>query len=104
MFFEQYDIEPNIAVRGSGSSGSSPPTTSSRPSAGGGEKALTRPRRATSTAASSSSATRYTIADIALYGYTHVAPEGGFDLGPYPAIGAWLARVAAQPGHIAISD
>jgi len=40
-----------------------------------------------------------TLADIALYGYTHVADEGGFDLGRYPAIRAWLARVAAEPGH-----
>jgi glutathione S-transferase len=46
---------------------------------------------------------RYTIADIALYAYTHVAPEAGFDLVPYPAIVAWLARVAAQPGHIPIT-
>ena len=46
---------------------------------------------------------RYTIADIALYAYTHVAPEGGFALEPYPAIGAWLERVAAQPGHIPIT-
>ena len=45
---------------------------------------------------------RYTIADISLYAYTHVAHEGGFDLGPYPAIRAWLERVAAQPGHITI--
>ena len=42
------------------------------------------------------------IADIALYAYTHVADEGGFSLEPYPAIGAWLARVAAQPGHVPI--
>ncbi|MBL8707942.1 MAG: glutathione S-transferase family protein [Rhodospirillaceae bacterium] len=47
---------------------------------------------------------RYTIADIALYAYTHVAHEGGFDLSRYPAIKAWLARVAAQPGHIRITD
>jgi glutathione S-transferase len=47
---------------------------------------------------------RYTIADIALYAYTHVAYEGGFDLGRYPAINAWLARVAGQPGHIRIED
>lgn len=43
---------------------------------------------------------RYTIADIALYGYTHVADEGGFELGPYPAIRAWLNRVREQPGHV----
>ncbi|HSE82487.1 MAG TPA: glutathione S-transferase family protein [Gaiellaceae bacterium] len=46
---------------------------------------------------------RYTIADIALYAYTHVADEGGFDLGGYPAIRAWLERVAAQPGHVPIT-
>jgi glutathione S-transferase len=45
---------------------------------------------------------RYSIADIALYAYTHVAHEGGFDLAGYPAIGAWLGRVAAHPGHIPI--
>ena len=46
---------------------------------------------------------RYGLADISLYAYTHVADEGGFDLAPYPAIRAWLARVAAQPNHIAIT-
>jgi len=47
---------------------------------------------------------RYTVADIALYVYTHVAGEGGFEMARYPAVGAWLARVAAQPKHIAITD
>jgi glutathione S-transferase len=47
---------------------------------------------------------RYTIADIALFAYTHVAPEGGFGLEDYPAINRWLERVASQPGHIAITD
>jgi len=47
----------------------------------------------------------FTLADIALYAYTHVAEEGGaFALANYPAIGAWLARVAALPGHVAITD
>ncbi len=41
-----------------------------------------------------------TIADIALYAYTHVAGEGGFDLAGYPAVRAWLDRVAAEPGHV----
>lgn len=45
-------------------------------------------------------ADRYTIADIALYAYTHVAGDGGFDLRAYPAVQAWLARVASQPGHV----
>ena len=43
-----------------------------------------------------------TLADIALYGYTHVAEEGGFSLEPYPAVRAWLDRVAAEPGHVPI--
>jgi glutathione S-transferase len=46
--------------------------------------------------------TRYSIADIALYAYTHVADEGGFDLGGYPAIRAWIDRVVTQPGHVSI--
>ena len=41
-----------------------------------------------------------TVADIALYAYTHVAEEGGFDLDGYPAVNAWLARVAERPGHV----
>jgi glutathione S-transferase len=48
-------------------------------------------------------ADRYTIADIALYAYSHVAGEGGFDLSKRPAIRSWLARVAAQPRHVAIT-
>ncbi|HEV2610189.1 MAG TPA: glutathione S-transferase family protein [Noviherbaspirillum sp.] len=47
---------------------------------------------------------RYTIADISLYAYTHVADEGGFDLAGYPAIGAWLARIAAHPRHVTIAQ
>lgn len=42
----------------------------------------------------------YTIADIALYAYTHVADEGGFDLSPYVAVCAWLERVRVQPGYV----
>jgi glutathione S-transferase len=45
----------------------------------------------------------YTIADIALYAYTHVAPEGGFDLSAYGAVRGWLERVAGQPGHVPIT-
>jgi glutathione S-transferase len=47
---------------------------------------------------------RYSIADIALYAYTHVAGEGGFDLEAYPAVRAWLDRVREQPGHILMGD
>jgi glutathione S-transferase len=49
-------------------------------------------------------AERYTIADVALYAYTHVAEEGGFALAAYPAVRAWLARVAAEPGHVPITQ
>ncbi len=43
---------------------------------------------------------RYTIGDIALFAYTHVAHEGDFDLAPYPAVIAWLERVKKQPGYV----
>ena len=46
----------------------------------------------------------YSIADIALYGYTHCASDGGFDLEPYAAVRAWLARVADQPGHVTLEE
>jgi glutathione S-transferase len=49
-------------------------------------------------------AERYTIADIALYAYTHVGHEGGHDLAPYPNVRSWLSRVAEQPRHILITD
>ncbi len=44
-----------------------------------------------------------TLADIALYAYTHVAEEGGFRLSDYPNVAAWLDRVAAAPGFVAMS-
>jgi glutathione S-transferase len=43
---------------------------------------------------------RYTIADIALYAYSHVADEGGIDLGPYSAVRRWIDRTSDQPGHV----
>jgi glutathione S-transferase len=46
---------------------------------------------------------RPSIADLSLYGYTHTADEGGYDLAGYPNIRAWLARIAAQPGHTPIT-
>jgi glutathione S-transferase len=48
-------------------------------------------------------ADRYTVADVSLYAYTHVAGEGGFDLERFSAVRAWLDRVAAQPGHLPIT-
>ena len=44
----------------------------------------------------------YTVADIALYAYTHVAHEGGFDLAQYPGISRWIARIAAEPRHVTL--
>jgi len=48
-------------------------------------------------------ADHFTIADIALYAYTHVADQCDFDLSRFPAIGAWLARIAEEPGYIAMT-
>ena len=47
---------------------------------------------------------RFSVADIALYAYTHVAPEGGFDLGPYPRVRAWLDRVRDRPRFTPITQ
>lgn len=48
-------------------------------------------------------ADRYSIADIALYAYTHVADEAQLDLGPYPAVRAWIARVTGQPRYVPLT-
>lgn len=47
---------------------------------------------------------RYSVADIALYAYTHVADEGGFDLSDYRSISEWLGRVRSQPGHVELTE
>ena len=47
---------------------------------------------------------RYTVADVALYAYTHVAHEGGFDLRPFPAVRAWLDRISARPGYVPMKE
>ena len=46
---------------------------------------------------------QYSIADIALYAYTHVANEGGFDLSRYTAVRGWLEKVRSQPGYVAMT-
>lgn len=46
----------------------------------------------------------YSVADIAVYGYTHLAGEGGFDLARFPAIGQWMARVRATPGYADVGE
>jgi glutathione S-transferase len=43
---------------------------------------------------------RYTVADLCVYAYVHVAGEAGLDLADYPAVGAWIGRVEATPGHV----
>jgi glutathione S-transferase len=104
LFFEQYSHEPYIAVaRFWRIAGVEPQQAELEAKLRGGTAALEAleghlDQRAFLVAE------RYTIADIALYAYTHVAPEGGFALEPYPAIRAWLPRVAAQPGHVPITD
>jgi glutathione S-transferase len=103
QFFEQYEIEPNIAVaRFFKEFGVRASDELLRLNKAGGKKALEALERGL--------ADRqwlvgglYSIADISLYAYTHVAEEGGFDLEPYPAIRAWVARVAEQPGHVPIT-
>jgi glutathione S-transferase len=103
LFFEQYSHEPYIAVaRFWRIAGITPPPEALAEKRRGGEAALAALERHLD-GRRFLVADRYTIADIALYAYTHVAPEGGFELEGYPAIRAWLARVAAQPGHIPIT-
>lgn len=103
LFFEQYSHEPNIAVaRFWQIAGITPAEDVAADKRRGGEAALAAMQRHLATR-NFLVADRYTIADIALYAYTHVAPEGGFELEPYPAIVAWLNRVRAQPGHVPIT-
>jgi glutathione S-transferase len=104
QFFEQYDHEPNIAVaRFWELADIHPPDAELEAKRKGGERALAAMEGHLSQH-QFLVAERYTIADITLYAYTHVAPEGGFSLEPYPAIREWLTRVAAHPGHISIAE
>jgi len=104
QFFEQYDHEPSLAVvrfwlAYSGRPEAYADQVESRRAAG--YRALDAMERHL-TGRDWLVGDGMTIADISLYAYTHVAHEGGFDLGGYPAIGAWLGRVAAAPGHVTI--
>jgi glutathione S-transferase len=104
MFFEQYDHEPAIAVVRFWVA------YSGRPEAFADrlEERLKAGHRALGAMERHLEGRDYlvgdgpTLADIALYAYTHVAHEGGFDLGAYPAVEAWLGRIAALPGHVPI--
>jgi len=104
LFFEQYSHEPYIAVARFWAIAGITPSEAEREAKRRGGTAALRALEDHLAGHEFLVAERYTIADIALYAYTHVAPEGGFALEAYPAINAWLERVAAQPGHIAITD
>lgn len=102
QFFEQYEIEPNLAVaRFFKLFNVTPSEETLATKHAGGDKALQALERGL-TGKTFLVGERYSVADISLYGYTHVAAEGGFALGGYPAILAWLDRVSAQPGHVKI--
>ena len=99
MFFEQYSHEPYIAtarfiVRYLGNPPERRADLESRHAPGLRALAVMEGHLARE---SWFAGDAYSAADIALYAYTHCAPEGGFDLAPYPAIRAWLARVESQP-------
>jgi glutathione S-transferase len=104
MFFEQYDLEPAIAVvrfwlAYSGRPEAFADRLEERTAAGYRALDALEAHLAEREWTVGSSPT---LADLALYGYTHVADEGGFDLARYPAIRRWLERVAAQPAHVTI--
>ena len=107
MFFEQYSHEPNIAtVRAwiTHNVEMTPDRVAALPGKRKGGVAALEVMEQHLLARGFFGGDGYTIADIALYAYTHVAHEGGFDLAPFPAVRAWLARVADQPRHIRITD
>ena len=104
MFFEQYSHEPFIAVaRFWAHAGITPSQSELQAKRSGGIAAL-RALEGHLENRAFLVGERYSIADISLYAYTHVADEGGFELEPYPAIRSWLERVAAQSGHVQITD
>lgn len=108
MFFEQYSHEPNIAtlrfwrafVGVERLSEAQRAQIPAKEAGGHAALAVMEQRLAASPYLAGST---FSLADIALYAYSHVAGEGGFDLARYPAVTAWAARVAAQPGHVAIT-
>ena len=104
MFFEQYSHEPNIAVLRFWAlhpDAATPSAAEREAKRNGGTAALEALERQLGGREFLVAGT-YTIADIALYAYTHVADEAGFDLAGYPRVREWIARVAAQPGHVPI--
>jgi len=103
QFFEQYDHEPYIAVARFWlhyKEGAHDPAALAEKQKGG-YKALDAMEKHLASR-TFLVGERYSIADISLFAYTHVADEGGFDLSRYPAIRAWIGRVEGQPGHVPI--
>jgi glutathione S-transferase len=106
QFFEQYSHEPNIAVARFWKSYSGQPEKFERQRErllAGGYAALDAMERHLDDR-TFFVGDRYSLADISLYAYTHVAHEGDFDLEPYPKVRGWLERVASQPGHVPIDE
>jgi glutathione S-transferase len=106
MFFEQYDHEPNVAVARKLLGWTDDPSAHAEVIAAKqtlGRKAIAAIERHLA-GREFLVGDRYTVADISLYAYTHVADQAGIDLAEFPAVEAWLARVAAQPAHVLITD
>lgn len=106
QFFEQYSHEPYIAVARYIAKYLGLPEERKQDYLSkqeGGHKAL-RVMEAQLAKTPYLAGGRYTIADVSLYAYTHVAHEGGFDLSAYPAVSAWLARVASHPRHVTMEQ
>ena len=103
QFFEQYSHEPNIAVARFLRTSDEPERFERQKERllAGGYAALDAMERHLG-GRTFLVGERYSLADISLYAYTHVAHEGGFALEPYPATREWIERVASQPGHVPI--
>jgi glutathione S-transferase len=105
LFFEQYEHEPAIAVRRAQSvyaerrAEATPARMAQLLERGNRALAVMEQRLAV---AGCLAGDAFSVADISLYAYTHIAGDGGYDLTAFPAIGRWLRRVAALPGHVAI--
>jgi glutathione S-transferase len=105
LFFEQYSHEPNIAVRRAllvyphRAAEATPEKLDA--TLKGGYRALSVMEQQLARTDFFAGA-RISVADLALYAYTHSAHEGGFDLGGFPRVQAWLSRVEGDPGHVPI--
>jgi glutathione S-transferase len=101
MFFEQNGIEPNLGTarywRLSGREAGLPEAFRQKQQSGERALAALEQHLATRTFLVEE---RYTVADLCLYAYVHLAPEAGVALTPYPSVLAWLARVKEQPGFL----